>query len=37
MGLKGREWLMRWLPARGYDNAVYVVFASSMNGRMGII
>uniref|UniRef100_UPI002589B960 nitrilase-related carbon-nitrogen hydrolase n=1 Tax=Algoriphagus sp. TaxID=1872435 RepID=UPI002589B960 len=23
--LKGRAWLMKWLPARAYDNAVYVV------------
>lgn len=27
-GLKGRQWLMKWLPARAYDNAVYVVFAN---------
>lgn len=27
-GLKGRAWLMKWLPARAYDNAVYVVFAN---------
>lgn len=27
-GLKGRSWLMKWLPARAYDNAVYVVFAN---------
>lgn len=27
-GLKGREWLMKWLPARAYDNAVYVVFSN---------
>lgn len=27
-GLKGREWLMKWLPARAYDNAVYVIFAN---------
>jgi len=25
-GPKGREWLMRWLPARAYDNGVYYVF-----------
>jgi len=30
-GLKGREWLMKWLPARAYDNGVYVVF-SNPNG-----
>ncbi len=27
-GLKGRGWLMKWLPARAYDNAVYVVFSN---------
>ena len=27
-GPKGREWLMKWLPARAYDNAVYVVFSN---------
>ena len=27
-GLKGREWLMKWLPARAYDNAAYVVFSN---------
>lgn len=27
-GLKGRAWLMKWLPARAFDNAVYVVFAN---------
>lgn len=27
-GLKGRQWLMKWLPARAYDNGVYVVFAN---------
>lgn len=27
-GLKGRQWLMKWLPARAYDNACYVVFAN---------
>ena len=27
-GAKGREWLMRWLPARAYDNAVYAVFSN---------
>lgn len=27
-GMKGRAWLMKWLPARAYDNAVYVVFAN---------
>ena len=27
-GLKGRKWLMKWLPARAYDNACYVVFSN---------
>lgn len=27
-GLKGRQWLMKWLPARAYDNAIYVVFSN---------
>jgi len=27
-GVKGREWLMKWLPARAYDNAVYAVFSN---------
>ncbi|PUV25264.1 nitrilase family protein [Sphingobacterium athyrii] len=27
-GMKGRSWLMKWLPARAYDNAVYVVFSN---------
>lgn len=27
-GDKGRKWLMKWLPARAYDNAVYVVFSN---------
>lgn len=27
-GPKGRGWLMRWLPARAYDNGVYVIFSN---------
>jgi predicted amidohydrolase len=27
-GMKGREWLMKWLPARAYDNAVYAIFSN---------
>lgn len=27
-GMKGRGWLMKWLPSRAYDNAVYVVFSN---------
>lgn len=26
--LKGRAWLMKWLPARAYDNAIYAVFSN---------
>lgn len=44
-GLKGRKWLMKWLPARAYDNAVYCVFSNAIgmdddqlkNGRSMII
>lgn len=27
-GMKGRDWLMKWLPARAYDNAAYVIFSN---------
>lgn len=27
-GPKGREWLMRWLPSRAYDNAIYAIFSN---------
>jgi predicted amidohydrolase len=27
-GMKGRDWLMKWLPARAYDNGVYIVFSN---------
>ncbi|TMI61334.1 MAG: nitrilase [Bacteroidetes bacterium] len=27
-GMKGRDWLMKWLPSRAYDNAVYVIFSN---------
>jgi predicted amidohydrolase len=44
-GLKGREWLMKWLHARAYDNAIYAVFSNAIgmdddqlkNGRSMII
>jgi predicted amidohydrolase len=44
-GLKGREWLMKWLPARAYDNAIYAIFSNPIgmdddqlkNGRSMII
>jgi hypothetical protein len=27
-GMKGRSWLMKWLPARAYDNAIYAIFSN---------
>ena len=27
-GPKGRDWLMRWLPTRAYENGVYAVFSN---------
>ncbi len=27
-GPKGRAWLMRWLPARAYDNGIYAIFTN---------
>ncbi|MBS1665437.1 MAG: nitrilase family protein [Bacteroidetes bacterium] len=44
-GMKGRQWLMKWLPARAYDNGVYCVFSNAVgmdddqvrNGRSMII
>ena len=27
-GRKGRQWILRWLPARAYDNGVYYVFSN---------
>jgi predicted amidohydrolase len=29
-GVKGREWLMRWLPSRAHDNGMFVVFANGV-------
>lgn len=44
-GMKGRDWLMKWLPARAYDNGIYCIFANAIgmdddqlkNGRSMII
>lgn len=33
--LKGRSWLMKWLPARAYDNGMYVVFSNSIGMDAG--
>jgi len=30
VGPKGREWLMRWLPSRAYDNGCYLVFSNGI-------
>jgi predicted amidohydrolase len=27
-GMKGRAWLMKWLPARAYDNNIYAIFSN---------
>ena len=27
-GMKGRDWLMKWLPARSYDNGIYTIFSN---------
>jgi predicted amidohydrolase len=29
-GLKGREWLLRWLPARAWENGMYIVFSNAI-------
>ena len=29
-GMKGRDWLMKWLPSRAYDNAIYAVFSNAI-------
>jgi predicted amidohydrolase len=28
--LKGRAWIMRWLPARAYENGVYYIFSNAV-------
>ncbi len=30
LGPKGRQWLMRWLPTRAYENGVYAVFSNAV-------
>jgi predicted amidohydrolase len=30
LGLKGREWLLRWLPTRAFDNGIYVIFSNNI-------
>lgn len=36
-GPKGRGWLMRWLPARAYENGVYAVFTNPIGNDDGQI
>jgi predicted amidohydrolase len=30
LGPKGREWLMRWLPARAHDNGIFLIFSNGI-------
>jgi predicted amidohydrolase len=30
LGPKGRQWLLRWLPSRAYDNGCYLVFSNGV-------
>ncbi|MBI4584847.1 MAG: nitrilase [Planctomycetes bacterium] len=30
LGPKGREWLLKWLPARAWENGVYAVFSNAI-------
>ena len=36
-GPKGRAWLLRWLPARAYENGVYAVYANPIGVEGGTI
>ncbi|GAC1419028.1 MAG: nitrilase family protein [Flavisolibacter sp.] len=29
-GMKGRKWLLKWLPSRAYDNGIFVVFSNAI-------
>jgi predicted amidohydrolase len=29
-GMKGRDWLIKWLPARSYDNGIYTIFSNAI-------
>ncbi|OLQ88236.1 acyltransferase [Vibrio panuliri] len=33
-GPKGRQWLMRWLPARAHDNGMFVIFSNGVGVDM---
>jgi len=30
VGPKGRDWLMRWLPARAHDNGLFLIFSNGV-------
>lgn len=34
-GPKGREWLLRWLPARAHDNGLFLVFSNGVGEDTG--
>ena len=37
--VKGREWLMRWLPSRAHDNGLFIVFSNGVgedDGEAGL-
>jgi predicted amidohydrolase len=36
-GPKGRAWLLRWLPARAWENGVYIVFSNAVGVDDGTI
>jgi (R)-amidase len=36
-GPKGRGWIMRWMPARAYDNGIYAVYTNPIGNDGGTI
>jgi predicted amidohydrolase len=34
-GKKGREWLLRWLPARAHDNGMFLIFSNGVGVDSG--
>ena len=36
-GPKGRQWLLRWLPARAFENGLYIVYANPIGEEGGTI
>ncbi len=36
-GPKGRGWILRWLPARAYENGVYAVYSNPIGDESGTI